>query len=408
MAKVWKRKDRNVWVADYRDSRGHRIRLTAGTREEAENLLAEKIRLSRQAAPAVENPDVRLSDYGAKWLDAVEPDIESKTFRSYKQLLTQHIFPKLGHLRVRDIHRGHLKALLSEKRRKGYAKNSVRLIRAAISSLLTDAVDEGIIQTNPALGLANRKKRRGDRITQTERQQNIRPMNPLQLQMFFEKAASDRRYFTFFLLLARTGLRPGEARALYPEDVDLQAQQLRVERALSGMRLKGTKTGETRTVDLSPGLIVQLQDHLRWIKEEALRLGQGQPHWLFSNREGKPLEERKIGRAFHRALKQAKIPMFRVYDLRHTYASILLAAGVPLTYVSTQLGHAKPTTTLQHYAKWIPGGERRFVDLLDAKVGTKTWHQTTDQEEGELQVVDFIGGPSRTRTCDPLIMSQLL
>jgi len=100
--------------------------------------------------------------------------------------------------------------------------------------------------------------------------------------------------------------------------------------------------------------------------------------------------------------------MGHVYDLRHTYASQLLAAGVPLTYVSAQLGHAKPTTTLQHYAKWIPGGEQRFVDLLDAKVGTKTWHQTGVLEKEGLQVVDFIGGPSRTRTCDPLIMSQLL
>jgi hypothetical protein len=107
-------------------------------------------------------------------------------------------------------------------------------------------------------------------------------------------------------------------------------------------------------------------------------------------------------------LKHANLPSFRPYDLRHAYASLLLAAGVPLTYVSNQLGHAKPTTTLQYYAKWIPGGKERFVDVLDAKVGTKTWHQTGVEEEEELQVVDFTGGPSRTRTCDPLIMSQLL
>jgi hypothetical protein len=47
------------------------------------------------------------------------------------------------------------------------------------------------------------------------------------------------------------------------------------------------------------------------------------------------------------------------------------------------------------------------VDLLDSKVGTKTRHQTVTEEIGELQVVDFIGGPSRTRTYDPLIMSSI-
>ncbi|MBC7837215.1 MAG: hypothetical protein H7Y39_01020 [Nitrospiraceae bacterium] len=52
----------------------------------------------------------------------------------------------------------------------------------------------------------------------------------------------------------------------------------------------------------------------------------------------------------------------------------MLSANVPLLYVSKQLGHAKPTTTLDHYAKWLPSGEQRFVNVLDApleKVGTK-------------------------------------
>jgi integrase len=228
------------------------------------------------------------------------------------------------------------------------------------------------------------------------------------LQAFLIEAARDPRYGSSFFLLAKTGLRPGEARALRSGDADFQARQLRVERSLSVMRLKGTKTGESRTVDLSTGLGLRLREHLRWLKEEALRLGQGEPKWIFQNREGNPLEDRKIGQAFHRALRKAKLPAFRIYDLRHTYASLLLAAGVPLTYVSAQLGHAKPTTTLQHYARWIPGGGERFVDLFHEKVGTKTWHQTGALEEEELQVVDLIGGPSRTRTCDPLIMSQLL
>jgi len=177
MAKVWKRKDRDVWVADCRDSRRHRIRPAASTREEAENLLALKIRESRQAAPVLEYPDICLSEFGTRWLETVESELESRTFRSYRQLLRLRVLPALGHFRVRDTHRGHLKSLLAEKRRRGYAKNTVRLIRAAISSLHSDAVDDGIIQSNPALGLANRKKRRGDRISQTERQQRIRPMD---------------------------------------------------------------------------------------------------------------------------------------------------------------------------------------------------------------------------------------
>jgi integrase len=52
------------------------------------------------------------------------------------------------------------------------------------------------------------------------------------------------------------------------------------------------------------------------------------------------------------------------YDLRHTFASLLLSCNVPLLYVSKQLGHAKPTTTLDHYAKWLPSGEQYNILLM--------------------------------------------
>src|SRR5262249_36531017 len=97
MAKVWKRKDRGVWVADFRNASGRRVRLTAATREQAEPLLAQKIREPRQRRPvSLEDPDIKLRDYGSSWLARVEPDLETKTYQGYKQHLDQHISPHLG------------------------------------------------------------------------------------------------------------------------------------------------------------------------------------------------------------------------------------------------------------------------------------------------------------------------
>ncbi len=62
----------------------------------------------------------------------------------------------------------------------------------------------------------------------------------------------------------------------------------------------------------------------------------------------------------------AKLPRFRLYDRRHTFATHLLAEGAPTTYVAAQLGHAKPTTTLAFYAHWLPRGDKRFIDRLEA------------------------------------------
>jgi hypothetical protein len=114
---------------------------------------------------------------------------------------------------------------------------------------------------------------------------------------------------------------------------------------------------------------------------------------------------------FKQVLQAALLPAFVPYDLRHTFASLLLSNNVPLLYVSKQLGHAKPTTTLDHYAKWLPSGEQRFVNVLDTpaeKVGTTTWHQVDIIEGDDAEVIEEFGGPCRGRTYGPLIKSQLL
>jgi integrase len=163
---------------------------------------------------------------------------------------------------------------------------------------------------------------------------------------------------------AMTGLRPGEGLALRPGDADFQNEILHVERALRHGIVKRTKTAETRKVDLSGTILEILKAHLARLAEEALGRGWGEPAWLFSSDANTSLDYTNTAKVFARILKAAKLAHFRVYDLRHTYASLLLSAGAPLLYISQQLGHKKPTTTLRYYATWVPSGDRRWVDLL--------------------------------------------
>jgi integrase-like protein len=149
---------------------------------------------------------------------------------------------------------------------------------------------------------------------------------------------------------------------------------------------------------------------------------------VFVNLEGNPLDESRVRKRFARAMRAPGLSGHRVYDLRHGFATLLLANGAPVTYVAAQLGHANPTTTLQWYAHWLPDNEKTYVDSLDfaapkrsaaraegektarvesrwlSKVAVKTEAENLDSGKS----IDSIGGPLETRTPDPLIKSQLL
>lgn len=114
MATIWKRKDRDVWVVDYRDAGGKRVRLMAPTRQEAESLLAEKIKEVKEEQPTVVAlREMTLKEYVERWSERVKEEIEEKTWRSYQQNLGKHVVPAIGHLKVPDMTVSHVARFLS-------------------------------------------------------------------------------------------------------------------------------------------------------------------------------------------------------------------------------------------------------------------------------------------------------
>jgi integrase len=90
------------------------------------------------------------------------------------------------------------------------------------------------------------------------------------------------------------------------------------------------------------------------------------------------MDPANVAKVFRASLKRAKLPNFRLYDLRHTAASLLLNRCAPITFVAAMLGHSKPTTTLAFYAHQIPSTGRSFADLLDTV--SEKWNQTWNQK----------------------------
>ncbi len=412
MAKVWLRKDRmpHVWVADFRDATGRRVRKMAVTREEAEALLGRHLVEARHFKPAVADRDITFAQYAARFEQTAARDLESRTLRSYQHLLTRHLTPVLGHMKLREIRRSHVKALLRGKGDVGYSRNTQRLIRAVLSTILSEAVDDELVPANVMFQLG--RKTLGQ--AQGRARPDITPMTRAQLTEFLdglqtleEEGRLGSGHALLFELMVKTGLRYSEATALRLGDIDLTEGRLHVERALDTHgRVKGTKTNEARHVDLSAGLLNRMATFLALREAEAVAQAvstnesqdipqQAPSPWLFSTPEGHPLEEAKTRKIFHATLAKIGLPTFRLYDLRHTFASMLLSNGVPLTYVAKQLGHHKPDTTLRYYSHWIPDAGENFMDRLDlgtdgTQVGTTRNNEAPTEECSGSQAPEMI------------------
>ncbi len=374
-------------------------------------MLSDKIKESRQAAPPIADKTITVKAYGEQWLAGLEGQVRPRTLQGYRDIFKRYIEPKLGTLKLLKVHRGTIKALLGQKRADGYSKDTIRLTRAVLSIMLGDAVEDNLLTVNPVMQLTNRGRRKqAGTVSKAERQKKVTPMSYDQLATFLATATTRvaRREATMFLALADAGLRPGEVLALRWTDFDPADRTLLIERAVSCGRVGPTKTDEIRTVDVTSRLAEALSGLQASTEADALIANRDPSPWMFPSSANTPLDAWAVAKVFRSVLRAAGLPRFRLYDLRHTFATHLLSQGAPITYVAAQLGHAKPTTTLMYYAHWLPSGDKRYIDRLEALRIASGSKVVAAPEEGELQVREKSGGPSGTRTPDPLIKSQLL
>jgi integrase len=188
------------------------------------------------------------------------------------------------------------------------------------------------------------------------------------LDALFSKVSSTR-LFPFILLGASTGMRRGELLALEWTDLDWQKNELEVSKSLEqtkrGLRIKGTKSEETRRFSIPSEVIQVLREHQRRQEQDRQLYSDtyADLNLIFARPDGQYYSPDRIGARVTEAMRSIGLQGVSLHSLRHSHASELLSNGAPITAVSERLGHASPNITLAIYSHALPADNQAAAKL---------------------------------------------
>ncbi len=341
-----------------------------GTKKDAEKRLTQLLAEVDQQK-LVASPKMPLGDFLQQWLRDYASAKAPKTAYGYGLLIRCHVVPHLGTVRLDKLTPAHLVHWLATLREKPVQRGEGTLSASTIhdtyrvlKTALNTAVRWGLLGHNPI-----------DRIdAPSVPRKEMKTFDVQQAQAFLEAAAVEgTKWQAFFTLALTTGLRLGELKGLRWQDLDLDSGTVRVQQAIARVNKVGVvrrqpKTaGSRRPVAIGQDVVSLLRQHRIEQNQERLSMG---PLWkdndlVFASQVGTPVESKKLHEAFTRICKRAGVPRIRPYDLRHTSASLLLAAGVHPKIVAERLGHANVNLTLSTYSHVLPGLQQDAAETLE-------------------------------------------
>lgn len=336
----------------------HRVSVYGATQAE----VVSKIQALRQQrdlnAKSVIGKDT-LASYLQRWLeDDVKLNRAGKTHQEYEQTVRLYITPFIGHHKLTKLDGEELVSWQGTLNRKKFSANmrlrSIRILRNALNK----AVKLRILQFNPIAALDKPKVVRKE----------VTPLEPEQCRELFT-ACQKHRLGDMITLAALTGLRKGELFALEWNAVNLSEGVLVVRRTLQelrGLTLKEPKTqAGKRVVSLGSEAVEALRSRLKKALDEGF--DPSQVPIVFPNNLGGYMRGSNFDRNVWYPIREAAaIPdTFVFHDLRHTQASLMLAAGVDLKVIQKRLGHRDFATTANTYSHLLQNAQSEAVSRVD-------------------------------------------
>jgi len=334
-----------------------------GTKKDAQMFLTAKLR-EKDLGVFVEPAAMPLNQFLDRWLsDIAKNKLRARTFENYVSLLRNHIREKMGLKRLSDLQSYEVQKVYNDMKKAGYSPKTIRHAHNVLSSALKQAVKWKMLANNPCDVCEL------PRMEKTE----MKYFTPKETAKFLD-AAKDDKYFAVFLAAIETGMRPEEYLGLQWKDVNFENKVLSVRRAVvvtkgGGFIFTEPKTKKSRrSIPISNSLIAALKAHRREQLKERLKIGGNYQNLdlVFASEIGTPMLHQNLTRRHFKPIRdKAELPKIRLYDLRHTTATLLLSAGENPKVVSERLGHASIVLTLDTYSHVLPTMQKEATKKIE-------------------------------------------
>ncbi|WAC65752.1 site-specific integrase [Agrococcus sp. SL85] len=245
-----------------------------------------------------------------------------------------------------SLRRSHVEAWVKSMVQAGLAPSTIRTRVMNVRAMLRAAVRDRALAEDPAEGVPLPRLRRREHAMTIPAPETV-----------WRVVDGAPEWFRLYVALcAFAGLRVGETSGVQLGDVDFLRRQLHVQRQIQrdetgAVQATPPKHGSERTVSLPDELVEMIAWHVEHV---GVR---GSEQWLFMAKTGEPPLQDAVGNRWRRLLDELALERFRLHDLRHFYASGLIAAGCDVVTVQRALGHAKASTTLNTYSHLWPSAE---------------------------------------------------
>jgi integrase len=348
---IYFNKGLGLWIAQITLPTGKRTSKSDKTQKVVMDWLIEQRNKANEGL-YVTDDRIKLGEFLDRFLgDVAVHYLRPRTFESHNGYVQNHIKPELGNIRLNQLRPDQVQAFYTKKLSEGLSKRTVQYMHAILHKALDQAFRWGLVTRNVTdLVDAPRPKRKP-----------LVVWNAEQVKTFLQ-AVEDHQYYPLYLLAIYTGMRQGEILGVHKEDIDLANGIINVQHQVQPIRGKGLVVTDVKT-DKSKRPVTLPETVLNVIRELLKAVESG---LIFTSRSGQPYWSANVYRHFKQTITELGLPNIRFHDLRHTHATLLLAAGVHPKVVQERLGHSQISLTLDTYSHVIPSLQTEAAEQFEA------------------------------------------